>query len=111
MGAFVSRMHGDFIVGYLFEGRALDRIVQHEAELAISHLGGEASYTGRPIGAVHRPLRINRGHFRRRLAILRTLLSERGVPEDIIERWIAHDAALEAVVTDGIDCVPGGPDQ
>lgn len=106
MEAFIARMRDDFIVGYLFEGVDLARIVQHEAQLATAHLGGTARYTGRPIGAVHRPLRINRGHFRRRLAILRTVLSEHDLADDVIDRWIAHDRALEPVITDGTDCVP-----
>ncbi len=106
MQIFVQRMHDDFIVGYLFEGRDLARIAEHEASLAVAHLGGEARYGGRPIGAVHRPLKINRGHFRRRLAILRTVLAEHDLPAPVLERWIAHDRRLESVVTDGTDCVP-----
>lgn len=106
MARFVERVAGDFIVGFLFEGRDLERIATHEAELAIAHLGGAGVYNGRPIGQVHRPLRINRGHFRRRLAILRTVLGEAQVDPEIIQRWVAHDAALEPVVTDGTECVP-----
>ena len=36
---------------------------------------------------------------------LRTVLRDRGAPEDVVERWIAHDRKLESVVTDGTDCV------
>ena len=103
---FVDRVFSDFVIGFLFEGRDRDRIVRHELELASAHLGGPRGYTGRPIGQLHRPLKINRGHFRRRLAILRTVLREHDVPEDIVEAWVAHDAALEGVVTDGTECVP-----
>ncbi len=106
MHDFVHRVASDFIIGFLFEGRDLARIVRHEGELAVAHLGGPAAYGGRPLGAVHRPLRINRGHFRRRLAILRTVLTEAGVSPDVVERWVAHDAALEAVITDGTECTP-----
>jgi hypothetical protein len=105
IGAFVDRMFADFVVGFMFHGKDRDRIVQHELELARKHLFGEGGYTGRPIGPLHRALRINRGQFRRRLAVLRTVLREQGVPEPVIERWVAHDAALEAALTDGTDCV------
>ena len=104
--AFVDRMAKDFVIGFRFEGKDLDRIAHHEAELAAAHLGGPRSYTGRSIGETHAPLRINRGQFRRRLAVLATVLREHAVPEDVIERWIAHDAALESVVADPTDCVP-----
>lgn len=106
MTRFVDRMFGDFVIGFLFERRDSDRILRHEIELASAHLGGPARYTGRPIGSVHQPLRIHRGHFQRRMAVLRTVLAECDVPADIAERWIAHDAALEDVVAEPIDCAP-----
>ncbi|MCB9665527.1 MAG: group 1 truncated hemoglobin [Alphaproteobacteria bacterium] len=106
--AFVARVHADFVVGFLFEGRDLARIAQHELELASGHLGGPLRYAGRPLGQVHRPLRINGGQFRRRMAILARVLEERGVPEETAARWLAHDRKLERVVTDGTDCV-GSP--
>ena len=105
MGDLVDRMSRDFIIGYLFEGRDLDRVKRLEAELAGAHLGGPARYSGRPVGAVHRPLRISRGHFRRRVALLEVVLRDHGVAEAIRDRWIRHDLALEPVITDGTDCV------
>ena len=104
MADLIARCAGDFIIGYFFEGRDLKRIVNRETELAAAHLGGPTGYSGRPIGAVHQPLRINRGHFRRRLAFLRLVLADHGIPEDVQKRWLAHDSALEPVVTDGSDC-------
>lgn len=106
--AFVHRFADDFIIGYLFEGRDLDRIIAHETEHALQHLGAEVVYTGRPLAAVHRPLRINAGHFRRRLAILRTVLAEHGVPDAVIDRWIEADRRLMAAIVDGTDCAPPG---
>lgn len=110
VGAFVDRVFDDFVIGFLFEGRDRDRIVQHELEHASTHLGGPLTYQGRPVGAVHRPLRINAGQFRRRLAILRHVLTERGVPPDIVARWVAADARLERAITDGSDCVAPADD-
>jgi len=104
--AFVHRFAQDFIIGYLFEGRDLERIILHETEHALQHLGAEVAYTGRPIAAVHRPLRINAGHFRRRLAILRTVLTEQGVRPPVIDRWIQADRQLMAAIVDGTDCAP-----
>jgi len=110
VGLFVDRMFDDFIIGFLFDGKDRDRIVQHEFELASKHMLGTGSYTGRPIGPLHRAMRINGGQFRRRLAILRTVLHEEAIAESIIDGWLAHDRKLEAVLTDGTDCVsPGRP--
>ena len=106
VGLFVDRMFDDLIIGFLFDGKDRDRIVGHEFELASKHVLGLGSYTGRPIGPLHRAMRINGGQFRRRLAILRTVLREEGVAEPIIDDWINHDRKLEAVLTDGTDCAP-----
>lgn len=103
--ALVEREEKDFIVGFLFQGRDLERVIRHETAFAVAHLGGPNAYQGRPLHKAHAPLRINRGHFRRRLAILRTVLQEHEVPEDIIERWLAHDARFVDAVTNGTDCV------
>ncbi|MEN0066845.1 MAG: group 1 truncated hemoglobin [Myxococcota bacterium] len=103
---FVDRMRGDFIIGFLFEGRDRDRILKHEIELASAHLGGPKGYTGRSLGMVHAPLRILRGQFQRRMAVLKKVLTEHDVPNDIMARWVAHDSALESVVSEPIDCVP-----
>jgi truncated hemoglobin YjbI len=105
----LTRMRADFVVGYLFVGTDHARIVRHEVEHAVAVLrggGGASGYTGRPLPQVHRPLRINRGHFRRRMAFLRTVLADHGVPDDIAERWLAVDGRLEGALTDGIDCGP-----
>jgi hemoglobin len=106
VAAFLDRVFADFIIGFLFEGKDRARIERAEVELASTHLGGNLGYSGRGIVSTHRPLKINAGQFRRRLAILRTVLREKGAPEDVIDRWIAHDRRLEKVITDGTDCAP-----
>ncbi len=107
--AFLDLVFDDFVIGFLFEGRDLDRIRAHELEHAIRILGGPMLYTGRPLPEVHRPLRINRGQFRRRLVLLRSTLRKHGVPDDIARRWVDAEARLEPAITDGTDCAPPDP--
>ena len=104
--AFVDRVFDDFIIGFHFIGKDRERSIKHEVEHASEHLGGPSVYTGRPLHQVHRPLPSNRGHFRRRLALLRTVLQEHDVDGAIIERWLAADRRLEAAIVDGTDCGP-----
>jgi truncated hemoglobin YjbI len=104
---FVGRFFDDLIIGFLFAGKDRERIVLHETELASLHLGGPLRYGGRGIASLHGPLRINRGHFRRRLAIVRQVLQQHGAPDEVTERWIAHEQRLESVITDGTNCIPG----
>ncbi len=104
---FIDTVFDDFIIGFMFQGKDKRRIVAKEVELAAAHLGGPRSYTGRPLDRAHKPLPINRGHFRRRLALLRKTLEAHGVDEGVIERWVLHNAALEDRIlgTDAVDCV------
>lgn len=108
--AFVRRMAADDIIGFFFQGRDLARVIRHEREHAGIVLGEAVAYTGRPIVPLHRPLRINAGQFRRRLALLRVVAREHGVDEPVIEAWLATDRRLQAQITDGTDCAPpAGP--
>jgi len=109
--AFVDRVFDDFIIGFLFEGRDPILLKRRELEFASAHLGGPSEYSGRPLGKVHKPLKINDGHFRRRMAILRTVLQDHQVPQDSIDRWLEHDGKLQALITTGKDCVDDSPFQ
>ena len=101
---FVDRMAADFVIGFFFEGKDLERIKLHEFQHAVRTLGGDVAYTGRPIVPLHRPLRINGGQFRRRLAILRAELA--GFSEEVRDTWVNEQLSLQAQMTDGTDCTP-----
>ena len=106
MERFVREMSTDFVIGFLFEGKDLARISQHEAELASGLFGGAMPYQGRPLASLHRAMRIHRGHFRRRLFVLRRTLEAEAVPPDLVERWIAHHASMEHAIVLDADCLP-----
>ena len=105
MERFVATCFDDFIIGFMFIGKDRARILRHEVEHATRGLGGGGAYTGRPLRTAHAPLQINQGHFRRRLALLRSILLDEGVDADLVERWIARDAKLIGLITNGRDCV------
>lgn len=102
---FVDRMFDDMIVGFLFAGKNREGIKRFEYEHAAGTLGADVSYGGRPIVPLHRALKINKGQFRRRLAILRQELDRSGLPPEVSAAWIAAQARLEPAITDGNDCV------
>lgn len=104
--AFVQRERIDPIIGFLFDGVDLERLVRHEVAFAAQHLGGPRAYSGRPLAEAHGPRRIHRGWFRRRLALLRQTLTDAGAPPEVIAGWLERERRLEPLVTDGTDCVP-----
>ena len=101
---FVERVFSDVIIGFLFEGKDPARVEAHEYEHAAAVLGAAIPYTGRPIVSLHRPLRINAGQFRRRLAILRQEIDRGGGPPHIRDVWLAAQERMQAAITDGTDC-------
>jgi hemoglobin len=105
MDAFVDRMFDDMIVGFLFQGKDREGIKRHEVALVSSHMNGPLAYEGRPLVSLHRGLKINRGQFRRRIALLKLTLERFAVPPDVAARWIAFDERLIDSFTDGTDCV------
>ena len=104
--SFLDTVMDDFIIGFFFVGKDRQRLLAREVEHASGHLGGPDTDTGRPLDRVHKPLPIDRGHFRCRLALMRKALVAHDVDEDIIERWIEHEASLiDRVVGRDVDCV------
>lgn len=96
---FVDRVVADTMIGFFFARVNKERLKQMEYEFAAEHLGANVVYSGRPLQQAHQRHAIMGGQFRRRLVILKETLAEFGVPENIVEHWVAHTLALESSVT------------
>ena len=97
---FVARMARDVMIGFFFTRVDLRRLADKEYEHAAEFLGAPGVvYSGRPIRASHRGLRIFGGHFARRREILRQVMVAHGVPEAVQRAWLAHVDSLRSEVT------------
>ena len=104
---YVARMARDVMIGFFFTKVDLARLAAKEYEHAAEFLGAPGVvYSGRPIAASHRGLRIFGGHFARRREILRQGMVAHGVPEDVQRAWLAHVDSLRGEVTSdpGSEC-------
>lgn len=103
---FYDRLFSDTMIGYMFEGKDKNRLIEKEWEMAAGLLGAGIAYTGRPLPSVHQPLKIVGGHFDRRLQILRETLRDHAVSDDVAEAWISHTISLrdQVVSQDGAAC-------
>ncbi|RME50483.1 MAG: group 1 truncated hemoglobin [Deltaproteobacteria bacterium] len=101
---FVDRMFDDVMIGFFFKGVDRERLKAMEYAFTAAFLGAPVQYTGKPIGAAHARHPIMKGHFDRRLAILRETLIEAGVPDAVREAWLAHTEQLRPLVTHDRDC-------
>lgn len=113
MEDFYDRVLADRMIGFLFVGADRDRLVQKEWELTAGMLGGDVRYTGQPMRQAHSRSPILGGHFERRQKLLRDALEDHGVPEDVIETWLAHNEKLRPQVTSdrGSECSHEGSER
>ncbi len=96
---FYARIFGDLMIGFLFEGKSRQHLIDREYEFTASLLGGDVKYTGRPMREAHAKSPIFGGHFERRLQILRETLRDHAVDPDVQEVWIDHTLALRPQIT------------
>jgi hemoglobin len=103
---FYGRVFGDVMIGFLFEGKDRQRLIEREYEFTAQLLGADVRYTGRPMRTAHGHLPIFGGHFERRLQILRETLRDHAVDPDVQRAWIDHSLALRAQITSdrGSEC-------
>ena len=96
--AFVEQLFSDTMIGFMFAGKSRLRIQEMEYQLAAQQLGGDVTYRGRPLDAVHAPLPIMGGHFDRRRQILVNTLEKFEVAIDIQTSWLEHIDGLRTQI-------------
>src|SRR5262245_56710209 len=78
---FYRRVFDNVMIGFLFAGKDQRRLIDKEYEMAARMLGAaHIAYTGKPLRAVHAPLKLFGGQFDRRLQILRDAMAAHDVP-------------------------------
>lgn len=100
-----EKMLADTMVGFLFGGKDIDTIVEHQVWFTARFLGGPNDrYQGRPMPEAHASLPLLAGHFDRRHHLLRETLEELTVPAHVTREWLQIDQGLRtAVLKTGAD--------
>ena len=96
---FYSRMVRDVMIGFMFQGKDRQRLIDKEYELVAALLGADIKYTGRPMRAAHNQVTIFGGQFERRLQILREVFADMHVDAEVAQAWIDHVLSLRSQVT------------
>jgi len=96
--ALYDQLFVDPMVGFLFEGKDKAHIVAQQVVFTCRFLGGPQRYTGKPLPEAHAALPLLPGHFDRRHHVLRSLLEEHGVPDDVKRAWLDIDESLRPSV-------------
>ena len=97
---FYARVFGDVMIGFMFQGKDRQHLIDREYELTAALLGAPGvTYTGRPMRVAHAQHTIFGGQFERRLQILRDTLRDHHVDPEVQEVWIDHQLALRGQIT------------
>lgn len=88
----------DPIVGFLFSGKDKQHIVDQQVVFTCGFLGGPQRYTGKSLPEAHAALPILPGHFDRRHFLLRRVLEQEGIDEDVRRVWLGIDEGLRTSV-------------
>ena len=96
--ALYDRLFVDPIVGFLFEGKDKQHIVEQQLAFTCAFLGGPQRYEGKPLPEAHAALPLLAGHFDRRHHLLRQILEEQRVPDEVVRAWLRIDEGLRTSV-------------
>ncbi len=97
---FYGRVFGDVMIGFMFQGKDRQHLIDREYELTAALLGApDVTYTGRPMRVAHAQHTIFGGQFERRLQILRDTLCDHRVDAEVQNAWIDHQLALRSQIT------------
>jgi hemoglobin len=96
--ALYDRLFDDPMVGFLFQGKDKEHIVEQQVLFTCAFLGGPQRYQGKPLPQAHAALPLLPGHFDRRHFLLRRILRDEGVPDAVSELWLNIDEGLRSSV-------------
>ena len=99
MEEFVGRVVEDTMIGFFFRNVDQENLIEREFQFAANFWGAEVEYGGRPLKEAHGKHRIMGGQFARRKQILREVLTESGIDDDLIEIWMDHTEKLRPLIT------------
>ncbi len=104
---FYARIFPDVMIGFMFQGKDRQHLIDREYELTAALLGAPGvTYTGRPMRTAHAQHTIFGGQFERRLQILRETLADHQVDPEVQRAWIDHQLSLRSQITrdQGSEC-------
>ena len=97
-----ARMAADPLIGFFFAQKDLKQVVEGQHAFLMRAFQEVERFHGRHPSVAHRNLApILRGHFDRRLVILRELLTELGIDALDVDAWVKVEEGMRGVVQQG----------
>ena len=99
LSVFYQRLSGDLLVGFFFTGKDLGQIAKMQAAFLLKAMGVRPTYPGKLPTDAHKAIPpILKGHFDRRLIVLREVLNEQELAPEFVEVWIEFEEAFRTNV-------------
>ena len=95
---FYERAFVDPIIGHFFFAKDRAEITRLQIDFATNLLGGPRHYRGRPLGPAHAALDIRPPHFGRRQVLMREVLTELALTDELAEAWLALEEQLRPLI-------------
>jgi len=107
---FYERAQTDPMLSHFFFNLDINELIEKQTSFALSMLGHKSGYRGRPLTAVHHPLPIRPAHFARRQVLMREVLVELGLSEELVAEWLRLENQLRPlIVAHDISCLDHKP--
>ncbi len=92
-------MSKDILIGFFFACKDIDLIADRQHEFLLFAMGARTAFAGKDPKSAHRELPpILKGHFDRRLTLLKEVLEDYSLSDEDIRTWIDFEAAFRPVV-------------
>lgn len=88
----------DMIIGHFFFNKDLEHIIAQQTRFAIGLLGGKGNYRGKSMEEAHRDLKIRPPHFGRRQVLMKQVMIEHGLPEEVWMEWLRREDKLKPLI-------------
>lgn len=101
LNEFYSRMAKDPLVGFFFHGKDLTPIVEQQKHFLMRAMGLSSNYSGKSPGSAHQKLPpILKGHFDRRLVLLKETLKQFHLTPASINAWVNFEETFRKAIVE-----------
>lgn len=95
---FYKRAFNDPIIGHFFFHFDREKLTRQQIDFARAMLGGPNHYKGKPLRQAHQAFAISKPHFGRRQILMREVLEEFEVAEELRESWLEREEKLRPLI-------------
>ena len=99
--SFYQKLSKDVLVGFFFSGKDLEHIIQQQKAFLLRSMGETKTYSGKSPRTAHTHLPpILKGHFDRRLVVLRETLKEFGLSDKAAQAWVDYEDTFRSGIVE-----------